>query len=172
MQLEMALEEAQPESSATSAELAERLLDELVIAHPMKRRVNLEWRRYRTTAGTANFETNTIALSTLVLDSDEKLTSTLIHEFAHLLCYDRHGRNGRGHGENWRRIMVELGQKPEVHHRYEVKRNQARQMCMYRCAKCGAELLRRRKLSRWRRYYHVNCGGLVRFQGVFSLAGS
>lgn len=133
----------------------------------------LEWRRYRTTAGTANFQRWSICLSAHVLDDLEKLERTLKHEYAHLLAFARFGaRRGRGHGPAWRACMHELGEPPEVYHRYEVQRNQARQEVHYRCVQCGVTIVRRRQLPKRKKYSHRGCGGAIECIGIRTITSN
>jgi SprT protein len=91
------------------------------------------------------------------------LRDTLVHEYAHLLAYRRHGRHGIGHGPRWKEAMADLGAAPKVRHNYEVQRNSSRQEVAYTCQKCGAILVLSRKLPKRRRYVHNGCGGPIKF---------
>lgn len=143
--------------------LAREWLDELQRDHPLKRHVSLDWRRFRTTAGVADYRAWSIGLSATLMTDPQRLRTTLRHEYAHLMAVDRFGRKGAGHGDPWKQAMAELGEPPEVRHAYECPRNQPRQVVVYRCAHCGTELHRAREFPRRRRYLHVNCGGYIRF---------
>ncbi len=146
---------------------AEATLAELLRDYPLRKKPDIVWRRYRTTAGTADYNTWTINLSLIVLDDEVKLDSTLRHEYAHLLAYARFGpKHGRGHGPAWRSVMQEMGQTPDVRHCYTALRNQRRQVVVYKCQKCGEHISRHRRLPRRRKYAHVNCGGLIQFVEV------
>lgn len=146
---------------------AEATLADLLRDFPLPKRPCIVWRRYRTTAGTADYNTWTINLSLIVLDDEVKLNSTLRHEYAHLLTYARFGpKHGRGHGPAWRMVMREMGQEPEVRHCYPANRNQKRQVVVYKCQKCGERIARHRRLPRRRKYAHINCGGLIQFVEV------
>jgi SprT protein len=153
-------------SAEVLPELAEAYLDELLGMVALNYRPCLEWRPYRVTAGVAFYRIGVIALSKIVIRSPEQLRTTLAHEFAHLLAYQRHGRSGTGHGRAWKQAMRELGQEPLRTHSYEVTRNTARQEVGYRCARCGAMLVRRRRLPKGRRYVHARCGGDLRLSFV------
>lgn len=142
---------------------AHQLLGQLQTQFPLKKATYLEWRNYRTTAGMANYTTNAIQLSSQILTTEERLDSTLKHEYAHLLAFSRAGLKGRGHGSHWQKAMADLGEPPEVRHRYECERNQARQQVLYKCTKCEVVLVRRRRLPRKRKYLHINCGGAIQF---------
>jgi SprT protein len=111
----------------------------------------------------AYYRIGTIGLSRTVIQDEQQLKDTLVHEYAHLLAYVRHGRKGVGHGPPWKQAMTDLGAPPKVRHNYEVQRNERRQEVAYQCQKCGALLMRSRKLPKRRRYVHINCGGPIKF---------
>lgn len=149
--------------------IAESLLAETCGAHPIGYVPKLEWRRMPVTAGLAIYSKRTIALSYILMTEPDRVRVTLLHEYAHLLAFHRAGRKGTGHGPAWRQAMQDLGLDPKVHHNYEVKRNKLRQEVVYKCRKCGTEIVRRRRLSVRRRYYHVNCGGQISFLVIRSV---
>lgn len=153
--------------------LAEALLAELCLAHPLGYEPRIEWKNLRVTAGAAYYTKGVIGLSRLLLTDEERMRGTLIHEFAHLLAIARHGRKAAGHGERWRQAMRDLGAEPEVYHRFpETKRNQRRQQVTYTCAKCRAVITRARRLPRKGRFVHANCGGAIRLQAVVLLTAT
>lgn len=143
--------------------LAQPKLEELCQTHPTGKPIRLEWRRFRTTAGRANYREWVIQLSPLVLDTEEKLLDTLIHEYAHLLTIARFGVRARGHGPEWKACMRELGVAPQVKHTYDCQRNSRRQEVTYKCSKCGIDIKRHKRLPRNRKYRHAGCGGDVVF---------
>lgn len=146
---------------------ASELLRKISEEHPMGYVPKLTWKNLRVTAGIAFYHRREIVLSTLVLNTQERLESTLKHEYAHLLAVSRHGlKKGAGHGAAWRQAMRDLGLKPVVHHNYEVQRNSTRQKVVYRCMKCGTKVDRARRLPRRRRYVHANCGGDLKLESV------
>jgi SprT protein len=145
---------------------AENLLEKLCAAFPLGYSPTLDWRRLRVTAGVAYYKEGRIALSEILLDGEERLRVTLIHEYAHLLAFKRHGRRGVGHGEGWQRAMKDLGMEARVRHTYEVSRNKPRQQVVYRCSKCGQSFTRARRLPKRRKYVHANCGGPLTLQTV------
>lgn len=148
---------------------AEQLLLETCNSHPMGYIPTLEWRRMPVTAGLAIYSKRTIALSHILMTEPDRVRITLLHEYAHLLAFHRAGRKGAGHGPAWRQAMQDLGLDPKVRHNYEVKRNKLRQEVVYHCKKCGTEIVRRRRLSMRRRYYHSECGGQIAFQVIRSV---
>lgn len=147
---------------------AEAWLAELNQRYPLPHPATLEWRRFRTTAGVAVFSRQVIGLSLYLLGEDDRLRSTLVHEYAHLLAFSRFGRAAANHGPAWQAAMRELGAEPVVRHTWECARNKPRSIVLYRCQKCGTEFRRLRLLRR--KVRHVTCGGLVDFVGRFALA--
>ncbi|MBX3118117.1 MAG: SprT-like domain-containing protein [Fimbriimonadaceae bacterium] len=144
-------------------EYAVYLLDRLCAEFPMGYRPTVAWKKLRVTAGLAHTSEGKISLSSILLDSLEKVERTLKHEYAHLLAVARHGRRATGHGKAWRQAMSDLGEAPEIYHRYPAKRNQSRQRVGYVCGKCGITIVRKRKLPGRRKYLHAKCGGVVKF---------
>lgn len=151
----------QPAIDSLLADAARQALVEAESQFPLSFTPELEWRRYSVTAGMAHYQQGLISLSAIVLKEPNQVRETLLHEYAHLLAFDRHGRKGVGHGRHWRQAMVDLGLEPKVHHQYEVVRNQARQTVVYRCKKCGETFARKRRLPQRKRYFHRQCGGQI-----------
>jgi len=149
---------------------AETLLDELYAKHPMSYRPRIIWKAMRVSAGMAYYRLGAIGLSSRVLDTEEKMRSTLIHEYAHLLAVHRHGRKAANHGPHWQITMRELGAEPVVRHRYDVERNKPRQKVEYRCQRCGKLIERSRRLPRRRKYVHALCGGSLKLHAVSKIA--
>lgn len=147
-------------------ELAQALLDHLMVQFPLRKRPELGWKSLRVTAGIAYYRTHQIALSTRLLVNEERLRITLIHEYAHLLAVERHGRQAANHGPAWRQAMLDLGLPPIRTHDYEVERNAPRQRVIYQCQHCGVKLVRARRLPKRRKYMHSNCGGGIRLIAV------
>ena len=143
--------------------LAEALLDELCASHPLGYRPKVVWKNLRVSAGQAFYRDGMIGLSRLLLTDEDRLKDTLVHEYAHLLAVVRHGRKAANHGPHWQRAMKDLGAEPTVRHRYEVVRNSRRSEVVYRCERCGASIVKARRLPRRRRYVHRDCGGPIRF---------
>jgi predicted SprT family Zn-dependent metalloprotease len=151
------------------AQLAKKILGEAMATHPLKYTPTIRWKNLRVSAGLAYYRTGSIGLSAIILDTPEKLRQTLLHEYAHLLAVDRHGRKAANHGVHWRQAMIDLGLEPKVRHTYECVRNSPRQKVTYKCRKCGANIERSRRLPRNRRYVHSSCGGgllLISVQGA------
>lgn len=146
--------------------MAEGLLAEAMARFPLSYTPVLKWKKLRVSAGMAYYRTGTIGLSSLILDTPEKVRLTLLHEYAHLLAVDRHGRKAANHGPLWKQAMLDLGLEPKVRHNYECVRNTRRQRVTYRCQRCGAMIERSRRLPRNRRYMHAQCGGGLRLAAV------
>lgn len=75
--------------------------------------------RMTKTAGCCFVETAEIRLATkfFVNNSNEMLTQTLPHEFAHQIDFWLNGEPSRWHGENWKRVMRAYGAYPETYHK-------------------------------------------------------
>ena len=142
--------------------IADEAFADLLVKHPLKRAARLEWRPYRVSAGMAYYKLNVIGLSVHVLATEAAVLDTLIHEYAHLLAYERAGKRGANHGPAWQAAMTELGRPPKVRHNYSVSRNSKRQEVGYQCLRCGETFIRSRRLPRRRKYVHAVCGGDLR----------
>lgn len=142
---------------------ANRALEEAWSKFPMKHKPVLAWKSYRVTAGMAYFHDWSIGLSKSVLNSEQDVRETVLHEYAHLLAVDRHGRKGAGHGKYWQKAMIDLGLEPKVRHQLPVERNETRQRVIYRCKKCNAKFEKRRKFAKRRLYIHLHCGGFLEY---------
>jgi SprT protein len=149
--------------------VAEEHLDELCRKFPLSYRPSIEWRSYRVTAGMAYYREGVIGLSKIVLKDPQALKDTLGHEYAHLMAVDRVGLKGAGHGAPWRSAMRELGLEPKVRHNYPVERNESSRQVEYVCVRCGAAILRKRRLPHRRRYVHSACGGDLKLRRIFKV---
>ncbi|MEQ1821742.1 MAG: SprT-like domain-containing protein [Fimbriimonadaceae bacterium] len=143
-------------------ESAEELLSQLMISFPLSRRPVLVWKKMSSSAGKAYFHTWQISLSTVLIIDEERMKDTLVHEFAHLLAFERHGRRGAGHGQAWRQAMADLGAPATVRHTYEVVRRPVERKLIYKCTVCGTEIRRVQPLKRGYVYTHRGCGGSLR----------
>lgn len=143
---------------------ARQLLNDLMERFPLSYTPQIHWNgRLRVSAGMAYYVDGVIGLSPHLLTDKERLESTLIHEYAHLLAIHRHGRRAAGHGSGWRQAMLDLGQSPTVHHNYPVERNTKSLVVAYQCERCGEMIYRGRRFPRRRVYQHIACGGRIRF---------
>lgn len=140
---------------------AEELLDRLLEVYPLGYRPKIVWRKMSVSAGKAYFQKKQIGLSTALITDSLRLQDTLVHEFAHLLAYHRHGRSGTGHGAPWQQAMRDLGAKPEVYHDYPVERRRLERNLRFKCRACGEAFNRARPLKRGYKYKHIGCGGEI-----------
>lgn len=140
---------------------ASLLLDEMTRVFPLGYQPKIIWKKMSISAGKAYFERGTISLSTVLITDRLRMQDTLVHEFAHLLSYARHGKKGVGHGEPWRQAMKDLGARPEVYHDYPVERRRQPRNLVYACSKCGESFTRVRPLKRGYKYSHRGCGGSI-----------
>lgn len=150
---------------------AEELLNELLAKCPMSYRPKIEWRHLPSSAGIAYHHRRVIALSRVLVTDTERLNVTLTHEYAHLVSTDRHGREGAGHGAKWKAIMRELGAEPKRTHEYKVEPHVRRQEVCYKCTRCGALILRKRRLPANKRWIHVLCEGRLKLEYVKQVGG-
>lgn len=120
--------------------------------------VKIEWRNYPVTAGMAYYP-NTIKLSKKILKTKKQVRETVLHEYAHLVVYDRWGDQAMPHGEEWREVMILFGLNPQVTHDYECQRRTVKKPYSCKCQRCGYEIKRAKPLMRNRIYTHVGCGG-------------
>jgi predicted SprT family Zn-dependent metalloprotease len=146
--------------------MAAELLDDLCARFPMGYKPKLIWKNLRVTAGIAYYDRGAIALSRLLLIDEARVRDTLCHEYAHLLAVHRRGRVAAGHGKHWKQAMADIGAPARIYHSFPAQRNQKRQQVGYRCERCGAVIVRWRRLPHNRRYVHTKCGGQVSFQWV------
>lgn len=145
-------------------EFANDLLAQLCRDFPLGYEPELIWKNLRVSAGLAYYSRpGRIALSAKILKTEEQVSVTLRHEYAHLLAVSRYGMREKGHGAGWRKAMADLGLEPEVHHNYEVERIKPKHLAIYKCQRCGEQFARRRRLPRGRKYMHIRCGGVLSF---------
>jgi predicted SprT family Zn-dependent metalloprotease len=131
---------------------------------PLRERPRVRWRRYPVTAGRAYLAEGVICLSQLILTTRERIWETVLHEYAHLYVFERWGLSVRPHGKEWKEAMRRLGVEARRTHSYECLPSQRpRRTLVYVCQSCGEEIPRVRPLKRGRLYYHVGCGGRIRF---------
>ncbi|RMG26585.1 MAG: M48 family peptidase [Armatimonadetes bacterium] len=131
---------------------------------PLRRQPEIRWRRYPVTAGKAILSDGVVCLSSLLLTTRERIWETVLHEYAHLVVFERWGRRAKPHGNEWRAVMRQLGLEPRRTHSYECfPTRKPRRRLVYACQSCGEEIHRVRPLKRGRAYYHVGCGGRIRF---------
>lgn len=106
--------------------------------------------------------TGVIRLSRHLIDhaSSERRLDTLLHEIAHAVAYQRHGRVAMNHGPLWRRVAREVGAEPRATCR-DGPDLPAKHTLV--CMRCGTRVgLHRRPKHPGHAYRHRGCGG--RFQ--------
>ena len=97
----------------------------------------------------------------------ENLKQTLLHEIAHA-CDHLSNQAGKpyrkAHGPRWREWAATLGTTTASNGSSEALKqlHQSRLKLVAVCKKCGAEFQRVRRLNRRRKYFHRDCGGVLR----------
>lgn len=89
---------------------AEILAGELLFLHGLEKQGWIfTFDRAKKRFGRCNYTTKTISLSKYLteINSEEKVTETIIHEIAHALA-----GHSAGHGKKWKETMTHLGQTP------------------------------------------------------------
>lgn len=114
-------------------------------------RLKVGWnKRLRSTAGRAWIRESWIELNPLLVEHGvDQVRLTLLHELAHLVAYERHGRHIQAHGSEWRQACADLGiAGASATHRLPLPRNSQKRRYCYRCPACGAEMKRARRMKR------------------------
>lgn len=131
---------------------------------PLQHKAQVVWKKMPVTAGRAQMEQNLIVLSKNLLINEQRVWETVLHEYAHLVVFAKHGHRAMPHGMEWRGIMRRLGLSPEVTHDYECDRRAVRKPYLCMCTRCGEKFGRVRPFKRGRVYHHIGCGGKVRME--------
>ena len=127
---------------------------ELLLALRLRKlagRLRVGWNpRLRSTAGRAWLEDSWIELNPLLIKHGEKeVRLTLLHELAHLVAHERHGRRIAPHGLEWQRACADLGiPGAPVTHRLDLPRRKVARRYYYECPSCGAGMRRVRRMKR------------------------
>jgi SprT protein len=129
---------------------------------PLRRPARVRWRNYTSSAGKAYFEESCIGLSKKLLNTEERLRETLLHEWAHLFVFERYGHAAKPHGPEWKAAMRKLGLRPIVTHDFDLEWADLDKPYVCTCAKCGYQFGRARPLKRGYGYTHIGCGGKIR----------
>lgn len=76
-------------------------------------------KKSRSVAGTANFEKRELNFNMKLAEENEEefLKETVGHEVAHIVAHQVFGKNCK-HNKNWKYIMVKMGLKPEIYHKF------------------------------------------------------
>lgn len=104
-----------------------------------------------------------IALNEALLDHEEDLRSTFLHELAHVLAERLHYPNGGGachHDYRWKSIARQLDRTAARCHNYSyIKRKSRSRNVVYQCTSCGEELRVAKRLKHdGTKHYHPPCG--------------
>jgi predicted SprT family Zn-dependent metalloprotease len=121
-------------------------------ARELAREVRVEWNaRLSSAAGRADSRRKLVSLNPRLREHDAaEIDRTLRHELAHLLAQFRAGRRRvPPHGREWRKACRELGIADEVRcHALPFPVQQRVRRFLYRCARCGREFPRARRIKR------------------------
>jgi len=97
----------------------EILANELLFLHGLEKQGwKFKFDRAKKRFGMCNYTSKTISLSKHLteINSEEKVTETILHEIAHALA-----GHSAGHGQKWKETMIYLGQNPTRCYGNEVK---------------------------------------------------
>jgi len=112
--------------------------------------VRVKWsRRMKTTAGLADWKTNTITLNAALKEcAPGEIGRTLFHELAHLLAHHRAGKKRiPPHGEAWQTACHDLGIGGEKRcHNLPFERKKRERKFFYRCPRCAKTIARVRRM--------------------------
>lgn len=121
-------------------------------------------------AGMAYLQKNHIRYNPVLLNEnyEEFIATTVPHEIAHLIAYQRFGRGVQAHGTEWKRIMVDFGVPPARCHSFDVSNASVGESITYRCA-CASHALslrRHKKVLSGIRYVCKKCKQPLTCQGA------
>lgn len=121
-------------------------------AEELAREVRIEWNaRLFSAAGRADSRRKLVCLNPRLREHDAaEIDRTLCHELAHLLAQFRAGRRRvPPHGDEWRKACHDLGIKDESRcHALPFPIQRRARRFLYRCARCGKEFPRVRRIKR------------------------
>jgi len=121
-------------------------------AEGLARDVHVEWNaRLFSAAGRADSRRNLVCLNPRLREQDAaEIDRTLRHELAHLLAQFRAGRRRVApHGAEWRKACRDLGIGDESRcHALPFPIQRRARPFVYRCARCGKEFPRARRIKR------------------------
>jgi predicted SprT family Zn-dependent metalloprotease len=121
-------------------------------AEELAREVRVEWNaRLFSAAGRADSRRKLVSLNPRLREQDAaEIDRTLRHELAHLLAQFRAGRRRIApHGAEWRKACRDLGIADESRcHTMPFPIQQRARRFLYRCARCGKEFPRVRRIKR------------------------
>ncbi len=147
-----------------------------------KDRYNLDWQRpvfnfklKGTTAGRAHLRDNVISINEglYLRNKSEFLKQTLIHEVAHLAAFRQF--SDRGHGNGWKRVMIDFGLQPTRCHSYDVSEVKSNTKKFYYTCGCSRleisttihnRITQRLKMGQGAGYSCKKCRQPIKFTGI------
>lgn len=98
---------------------------------------------------------------------EDFLAQTVPHETAHLIAFRLHGTAIRPHGNEWQRIMLTFGARPERCHSYNIDGLSTRRIMRFdyhcRCQTYRLTSIRHRRIQAGQTYHCRRCGGDLRY---------
>ncbi len=146
--------------------LRSELLSRLGVVAPKSATASIDLNSsMRTTAGRANYTRNMISLNTRLLGRNlHHVERTFTHELAHLVAVELYGREARGHGMYWQRIMTAFGVEAIRCHKLDTT-GLKRQWRTYAAAcSCRTHMIksgRRNKITRGTNYRCKLCKTMI-----------
>ena len=134
-----------------SLEMKAREILRALNAEELATQIHVEWNaRLFSAAGRADSRRNLVSLNPRLRDHDAEIERTLRHELAHLLAQNRAGRRRVSpHGAEWRKACRDLGIADEARcHTLPFPVKQRARRYLYRCARCGKDFPRVRRIKR------------------------
>ena len=147
-----------------------------------KNRYGLIWERpvfnfqlKGTTAGRANLRANLIKVNWELYrrNKSDFLKQTLPHEVAHLAAFRQF--SDRGHGNGWKRVMVDFGLQPTRCHSYDVSEVKSNTKKFYYTCGCSRleisttihnRITQRLKMGQGAGYSCKKCRQPIKFTGI------
>ena len=104
--------------------------------------------RMRSTAGRAKLDTLTVEINPLLIEhGEQEVYTTVLHELAHLLAWQRYKH--KGHGLEWRLACAELGIPNEaVTHTLPLPSRRQKKNWRYKCPHCKEQFDRVRRIKK------------------------
>ena len=134
----------------------------------------IQYSKRGTTAGTATYSSNSVNFNMGIYNENVEtfLSTTVPHEVAHLISYQVFGRDGTGHGRNWKFIMEHVfGVAAKRCHSYNVAHHKTRKVrrdWVYQC-KCrthNLSTIKHNKFQEGRSSYRcIHCRSTLIFIG-------
>jgi len=136
--------------------------------------------KHRSIAGKARPRVNILFFNMSIAHKqpEEFVKSIVVHEVAHLIAYQiyKDRRPKQHHGPEWKSVMRELGEKPEVYHHLqtEPRKRYKRYLHLYICSKCGQKCnyssrTHNRIQKAGEKYWSCHCGGTIKYVETYSV---